>query len=305
MGKATWQPKWWNPQTHGSAWERVKEALKRDWEQTKADLTSGGRALGGVAGTSGTFPYFSSSNTVTLAAISSAGLAVLDDADASVQRATLGLVIGTDVLAPGGNGSGLTALNASNLGSGTVPDARFPATLPALNGSALTALNASNLGSGTVPDARFPATLPALNGSALTNLNASNLASGTVPSGRLPAVVAEIGVACSDETTAVAAGTNKVTFRMPYAMTLTAVRASVTTAPTGSTLIIDINEGGSTVLSTKLSIDASEKTSTTAASAAAISDTTLADDAEITIDFDQVGASVAGAGVKIWLIGTR
>ena len=45
MGKATWQPKWWNPQTHGSAWERVKEALKRDWEQTKADLTSGGREL--------------------------------------------------------------------------------------------------------------------------------------------------------------------------------------------------------------------------------------------------------------------
>lgn len=45
MGKATWQPKWWNPQTHGSAWERVKEALKRDWEQTKADLTKGGHEL--------------------------------------------------------------------------------------------------------------------------------------------------------------------------------------------------------------------------------------------------------------------
>ena len=43
------------------------------------------------------------------------------------------------------------------------------------NGSALTNLNASNLASGTVPDARFPATLPALNGSALTNLNASNV----------------------------------------------------------------------------------------------------------------------------------
>src|SRR5210317_190100 len=36
-----------------------------------------------------------------------------------------------------------SALNASNLSSGTVPDARFPATLPALNGSALTALNAT------------------------------------------------------------------------------------------------------------------------------------------------------------------
>lgn len=57
--------------------------------------------------------------------------------------------------------SALTTLNASNLTSGTVPDARFPATLPAVNGSALTNLNASNLASGTVPDARFPTTLPA------------------------------------------------------------------------------------------------------------------------------------------------
>ncbi len=90
------------------------------------------------------------------------------------------------------NGSNLTALNATQLTSGTVPDARFPATLPALNGSALTALNASNLASGTVPDARFPATLPAANGSALTALNASNLASGTVANARLDAQLQDV-----------------------------------------------------------------------------------------------------------------
>jgi len=54
------------------------------------------------------------------------------------------------------------------------------------------ALNASNLSSGTVPDARFPATLPALNGSALTNLNASNLASGTVANARLDAQLQDV-----------------------------------------------------------------------------------------------------------------
>lgn len=112
-------------------------------------------------------------------------------------------------------------------------------------------------------------------------------------------------VACSDETTSITTGTAKVTMRMPYAFTLTAVRASVGTAPTGSTIIIDINESGATILSTKLSIDASEKTSTTAASAAVISDTALADDAEITFDFDQVGSTIAGAGVKVYLIGRR
>ena len=93
---------------------------------------------------------------------------------------------------PAVNGSALTNLNASNLASGTVPDARFPATLPAADGSALTALNATQLTSGTVPDARFPATLPAVNGSALTNLNASNLASGTVANARLDAQLQDV-----------------------------------------------------------------------------------------------------------------
>lgn len=114
-----------------------------------------------------------------------------------------------------------------------------------------------------------------------------------------------IGIACSDETTDLTTGTAKATFRMPHAMTLTAVRASVTTAPTGSALTVDINEAGTTVLSTKLTIDATEKTSTTAATPAVISNSALADDAEITIDIDGIGSTVAGAGLKVWLIGTR
>ena len=114
-----------------------------------------------------------------------------------------------------------------------------------------------------------------------------------------------IGIACSDETTDLTTGTAKVTFRMPNAFTLSEVRASVTTAPTGATLTVDINESGTTILSTKLTIDAGEKTSTTAATAAVISDANLADDAEITIDIDQVGSTVAGAGLKVWLIGNK
>jgi len=132
-----------------------------------------------------------------------------------------------------------------------------------------------------------------------------SLAGGLSISGTVLTVPVEIGLACSDESTALTTGTAKVTFRLPYAMTLTAVRASVTTAPTGSTLVVDVNEGGTSVLSTKLSIDATEKSSTTAATAAVISDSALADDAEITIDIDQIGATIAGAGLKLWLIGVR
>src|SRR3954469_20973516 len=51
-------------------------------------------------------------------------------------------------------------------------------------------------------------------------------------------------VACSDEATALTTGTAKVTLRIPYSFTVTAVRASLTTAQTsGSIFTVDINEG--------------------------------------------------------------
>ena len=112
-------------------------------------------------------------------------------------------------------------------------------------------------------------------------------------------------IACSDETTALTTGTAKATFTMATAGTLTAVKATVTTAPVGSDLIVDINEAGTSVLSTKLSIDDGEKTSETAATPPVISDSALADDAEITIDIDQVGSGTAGAGLKVTLYVTR
>lgn len=110
-------------------------------------------------------------------------------------------------------------------------------------------------------------------------------------------------IAASDEVSALTTGTGKATFRMPYAYTLTGVRASLKTAQTsGSIFTVDINEGGTTVLSTKLTVDNGEKTSTTAATAAVISDAAIADDAEITIDIDQVGDGTA-IGLKVTLLG--
>jgi hypothetical protein len=114
---------------------------------------------------------------------------------------------------------------------------------------------------------------------------------------------AQIGVAVSDETTAITTGTAKLTFRMPFAMTLTSVRASLNTASSSGNPAIDVNEGGASIFSTTLTIDANEKTSTTAATAAVISDSALADDAEMTVDIDTAGTGAKG--LKLWLIGTR
>jgi hypothetical protein len=74
--------------------------------------------------------------------------------------------------------------NASNLNAGTVPNAQFPATLPAASGVNLTALNATQLTNGTIPNARISA-LPMAN-LAVDPTNAGNLSSGTIPAARFP-----------------------------------------------------------------------------------------------------------------------
>lgn len=129
---------------------------------------------------------------------------------------------------------------------------------------------------------------------------------GTPSSGNLSnctGIPVVVEFACSDETTAITTGTAKFTTRIRFAMTVTAVRASLTTASSSGIPTFDINESGTTILSTKLTIDASELTSTTAATPAVISDANLADDAEITVDFDVAGTGAKG--VKIALIGIR
>lgn len=113
-------------------------------------------------------------------------------------------------------------------------------------------------------------------------------------------------VACSDETTALTAGTGKVTFRIPVNYEITGVRASLTTAQTsGSIFTVDVNVSGQSILSTnKLTVDNAEKTSATAATAAVISNGTYVCgyDEEITIDIDQVGDGTA-KGLKVTLLG--
>jgi len=78
-------------------------------------------------------------------------------------------------------GTGLTSIGTAN----QVIAVNSGATALEYQTVDLQNLNADNLTSGTVPDARFPATLPALNGSALTNLDAANLATNLVPTARL------------------------------------------------------------------------------------------------------------------------
>lgn len=117
-------------------------------------------------------------------------------------------------------------------------------------------------------------------------------------------VIAEYQIACSDLATDLTTGVGKAYFRAPRAFNITSARASLNTASSSGSVGVDVNINGSTIFSTGLTIDASEKTSQTAATPAVISGgiAAVADDDEITIDIDSAGATANG--LIVTLLGT-
>ena len=157
--------------------------------------------------------------------------------------------------------------------------------------------------SGILPDANMPnltGDITTTEGAVATTIGADKvLLSMIAPAGKTEC----ISMAVSDNTTDLATGT-VFTFYMPYAMTLTDIKASVLTAPTGAGLIVDVHDAGTTIMTTdKLNIDVTEFHTKDAGTQPALTDTALANNAKIEIIIDQVGSTVAGAGLVVYLIG--
>lgn len=166
-----------------------------------------------------------------------------------------------------GVGTLLTALNATNLTTGTVPDARFPATLPALSGVNLTALNATNLGSGTVPTARMgsgtanattylrgdgtwatPAGgLPALNSALIWVGNGSNVATAVAMSG--DATITNAGVVALAANSVTTAEITDSTIASADIAADTIVAADIAVGGVGASEILDASVVATTELS--------------------------------------------------------
>jgi hypothetical protein len=80
--------------------------------------------------------------------------------------------------------------------------------------------------------------------------------------------------------------------------TITAVRASVGTAPTGATLIVDVNKNGTTIFTTQANRP-TIAVSTNTIKRTNMNVTTVADGEYLTVDVDQVGSTVAGSNLIV------
>jgi len=118
--------------------------------------------------------------------------------------------------------------------------------------------------------------------------------------GRVTGVYRYIEIRLLEATTDHTVATVGGEFRVPRAMTIKNVGAYVDTAGVTGTATIDINEAGTTILSTKITIDTAEKTSETAAAAPVISDSAIAADAILTFDIDVI-QTTAAKGLVVWM----
>lgn len=118
-------------------------------------------------------------------------------------------------------------------------------------------------------------------------------------------VPCEFIVACSDMTTAITAATDKAYFDAPYAFTLTEVIGTLfTVQASGSTFTVDIHKNGTTVLSTKITIENTEDSSLDATTQPVISVSSFAKGDRLTFDVDQIGNGTA-KGLQVTIIGTH
>lgn len=112
-----------------------------------------------------------------------------------------------------------------------------------------------------------------------------------------------IVIPLSDTTSNLTTGTGVNFLRdQLHKMKIYNVGAYCSTAPTGAAIQVDINlTGTGSILSTPITIDAGEKSSTTAATPPVISTSIIPADGELTFDIDQVGSTVAGVGLYVYI----
>lgn len=225
------------------------------------------------------------------------------------------------ISATGGGGGGITALTgdvtASGSGSVAATIANNAVTTTKINDGAVTAskigdaqVSTLKLQDNSVTTAKI-ADNQITNAKIPTNTITPNRMNGGAE-GQVVKYVAgnktwsyedfDMVAALSDETTALTTGV-KLTFRAPSLLMFREARLSLTTASSSGTVSVTITVNGSALFTTALTVDASEKTSMTAAVPYVFSGIGAGDDEEIVVTIS--GAGTGATGAKLYLKGYK
>jgi hypothetical protein len=226
------------------------------------------------------------------------GIATLDigNADTTLSRSAAGIIAVEGVAVP-------TISSTDTLSNKTLTAPKFAdlGFIADANGnemvifdtvaSAVNEITLANAATGNSP------TISATGGDSNININLVPKGTGIVK-GELKRFMVRLLSSTTDTATGTTIGGDyRISNR---AITVKAVGAYVDTAGTTNTTTIDINEAGVSILSTKITIDSTEKSSETAATPPVISDTAIAADAVVTFDIDAI-STTAAKGLTVWV----
>ena len=271
-----------NARTTASATNGASTIVARDASGNFAANTITANVTGNISGSAATLTTarnFQISGGATAANVSFDGSAAVNLNVTAINASVInsGTIPNANTTASSANGaSTIVARDAS----GNFTANNVSATNIIAAGTSLTSLNASVLSTGTIPDARFPATLPAVSGANLTSLNASALSSGTVGTARLASGTANSSTYLRGDSTWVAlSAPNNGTLTMNVSGTGLSGSATFTADQAGaSTFTVTSNaasaNGASTIVARDASGNFSANTITATLSGSATSATT-------------------------------
>ena len=255
--------------------------------------------------------YANIANSVAVANVTGIGNIATINKDGNVSNILYGN--GVFAAAPaggGGGGGGGTTTNALTIGTGlsgtsfngsSAVTIAIDSTVATLTGSQTLTnkiLTSPTIDSGTSNNSILIGTLTA-NGSAGTNGQFLQSTATGVKWANVPDISV---IAITDETSNITVSSSRMSFRAPKAMQLSSIpRASLVTASTSGLVTCDIKLNGTSILGVnKLSIDANESTSVTAATATTLVTTSIPDDGLITIDITSAGTGAKGLKITFY-----
>lgn len=103
-------------------------------------------------------------------------------------------------------------------------------------------------------------------------------------------------------TVAVTTGAFRIYNDTGSTLTIKAVRATVTTAPTGASIIVDINVDGTTIFSTQGNRPTIAISGFTSGKVTNMNTTSIADGSYFTVDLDQIGSTILGANLTVQIL---